>query len=204
MHTELPPYYNDLEQTLEESWRLLGLGAINRKHGFHHASIATIGLDGAPRARTVILRQASKEQRSIIFHTDQRSTKMRELEANPRIAVHFYDGVEKAQIRIEGVAKLHVGDDFARKRWDNSQKISRMCYSIQPAPGENIDAGGDYLIADAKNISISQQDVDFQNFAAVEIVVFKLEWLFLAIQGHRRARFMWDAQGNLTQNWLVP
>jgi pyridoxamine 5'-phosphate oxidase len=204
MKVELPEYYDSLEQTLGMSWQLLEQGASNRRHSFHNTTIATLGLDAAPRIRTVILRQANQQQRSLVFHTDQRSTKIAELQADPRIATHFYDGVTKIQLRIEGVAKLHIGDEFAKQRWDASQKMSRMCYSIQPAPGASILAGDGYKMADAKALSIADQDVDFKHFAAVEISISSLEWLYLSVQGHRRARFTWDAQGELKQNWLVP
>jgi pyridoxamine 5'-phosphate oxidase len=204
MKVELPDYYDSLEQTLGMSWQLLEQGATNRRHSFHHTTIATLGLDGAPRIRTVILRQANQQQRSLVFHTDQRSEKITELQADPRIATHFYDGVIKIQLRVEGVAKLHIGDEFAKQRWDASQKISRNCYSILPAPGDTILAGSDYEMLDAKTASLLDQDASFKHFAAVEIIISSLEWLYLSVQGHRRARFKWDAQGELKQNWLVP
>jgi hypothetical protein len=31
-----------------------------------------------------------------------------------------------------------------------------------------------------------------------------MEWLWLGFKGHRRARFIWDDNGNVDGVWLVP
>ncbi len=197
-------YYNDLNHVINESWQLIELGVSNRRHGFHNPVAATIGLDGRPRARTVILRSANKTDRKIVFHSDARSEKISELQADSRISMHFYDVNSKVQVRIEGVVELHTENEFARQRWDLSQKMSRMCYSVQPAPGTKIEHGNDYAMHDVKTVLPEDQEHDFKNFTAVEIHVSSLEWLFLALEGHRRAYFKWDKANLREQTWLVP
>ncbi len=200
----VPDYYNSLEGSLAESWRLLARGAADRRHGFHHPTIATLGLDGRPRARTVILRAIDVTNRRIVFHTDRRAEKIPELAKDPRIAGHFYDEGAKLQLRLEGRAKLHLGDDYARTRWEASQTMSRVCYSIMPGPGIVIETGHDYAMSDGETISRADQEPDFTNFAAIEIIVEQLEWLYLASAGHRRAQFSWGDEGAIRQSWLVP
>ena len=43
-------FYNDLDATLGELWRRLARGVADRRSGFHTVQLASIGLDGAPRA----------------------------------------------------------------------------------------------------------------------------------------------------------
>ena len=44
----------------------------------------------------------------------------------------------------------------------------------------------------------------YGNFAVVIVRLDSLEWLFLAGEGHRRARFGWVTDGGLTSTWLAP
>ena len=199
-----PDHYHDLSAALHQSWDLIEQGVTNRRHGFHNPVVATIGLDGRPRARTVILRSADKIERKLVFHTDARSEKIIEFTADSRVSMHFYDVASKAQIRIEGFATLHIQNAFAQKRWDMSLAMSRMCYAVQPAPGTQIECADGYTMNGIEIILPPNQTHDFENFAAVEISVTRLEWLFLAQQGHRRAVFKWTETGEYAQSWLVP
>lgn len=196
--------YSNLSQVLDESWRLMKLGVTDRRHGFHNPVVATIGLDGRPRARTVILRGADSENGNIIFHTDLRSDKVTELKNNPHISMHFYDTASKTQIRIEGIANLHVQNDYAKKRWNESQRMSRMCYSVQPSPGTEIVLSNSYSMTDATTVLPQEQEDYFNNFTVVDIKINTLEWLFLAFKGHKRARFGWLDNNLNKQSWLVP
>lgn len=197
-------HYHNLDKALDESWRLMEEGVTNRRHGFHNGVAATIGLDGRPRARTVILRSANRNEHSLVFHTDVRSQKIIELKSDPRLSMHFYDVTSKAQIRIDGVAHLHIENAFAHQRWDISQAMSRMCYSIQPAPGTPVEHADGYSIGNIETTLPQSLNKDFDNFAAVEVRVTSLEWLFLAREGHRRALFKWTENDRIEQSWLVP
>ena len=198
-------YYDDLDASLAESWKLLGRGAVDRRHGFHHPTLATIGADGSPEARTVILRAVDTVRRTIIFHTDARSKKVAEIAANPLVALHFYDSGQKIQLRVKGEAVLHAGDEVARRRWSASQPMSRLCYSIAPGPGDPIEAPNDYAMQDRDTLAAEGFDgTAFRHFVAVEITVQSIEWLYLALEGHRRASFRWLDDGTLAKSWLTP
>ncbi len=112
-----PAFQDDLPATLAEAWRCLRTGAASRRSAFHHPTVATIGRDGFPRARTMILRAADPEARRLRFHTDLRGEKVAELGASPRIAVHAYDPGHKLQVRLTGFGHIHHGDDIAREAW---------------------------------------------------------------------------------------
>lgn len=70
--------------------------------------VSTVGADGAPASRMVLLR--GLDDRGLTFYTSYFSRKGRELEANSRIAALFYWAELERQIRIEGIAE-RVSDE---------------------------------------------------------------------------------------------
>ena len=68
-------------------------------------ALATADTDGRPSVRMVLLR--GFDERGFVFHTNYKSRKARELEANPYAALCFHWPTLEEQIRIEGaVARL--------------------------------------------------------------------------------------------------
>ncbi len=63
-------------------------------------TLATCSADGAPSARTVLLK--GWDERGFVFYTNLESRKGAELAANPRAALLFYWKSLSRQIRIEG------------------------------------------------------------------------------------------------------
>ena len=194
---ETPAFAEDLDEMLAHAWRQLARGAKDRRSPFHTPTIATIGRDGRPRLRTVVLRAVEPTAGRLRFHTDVRSDKIAELAADPRIALHAYDPQGKLQVRIEGRAVVHRDDVLAEQAWRASRPASRACYAAEPAPGGTIAEGGGFrLPADEAGILAGRA-----NFSVVEVVAEALETLWLAHGGHRRARF---ALGHNRSDWLVP
>jgi hypothetical protein len=193
----VPDFYDDLRGALDEAWRLLTAGVSDRRSGFHTVTIATIGLDGRPRVRTVVLRGCDRTSASLRFHTDARAAKTAELQHDPRIALHGYDPSQKIQIRIEGMARIHSDDALADAAWEASREFSRACYSIAPGPGTTIAAPDGYVMPqDSHAVASGRSD-----FRAVIIAATSLEWLYLAHAGHRRALF---DLGTGEGRWLAP
>jgi pyridoxamine 5'-phosphate oxidase len=64
--------------------------------------LATADADGAPDARTVLLKGA--DAGGFSFYTDYRSAKARELDANPRAALVFWWAELERQVRVVGRA----------------------------------------------------------------------------------------------------
>jgi pyridoxamine 5'-phosphate oxidase len=139
MSAPLPPWHDDLPGSLAHAWATLVRGAADRRHAFHTPSVATIGEDGGPRVRAVVLRGVEPATRTLRFHTDARSAKARELVADPRIAIHAYDAGAKLQLRLEGQATLHRHDAVAEAAWAATRPFSRACYRVATAPGTPAD-----------------------------------------------------------------
>jgi pyridoxamine 5'-phosphate oxidase len=200
MSAQIPAFYEDLAETLAESWRLLARGVADRRSPFHHPTVATIGVDGAPQLRTVILRGCAGPERTLRFHTDARSAKVREIARDARVSLQFYDPSAKIQLRASGRAVAHRDDSVADAAWENTRTFSRQCYGIMPGPGSSIDACAAFTLPDD-----SEQGTlpGRANFVAVTVHVTRLEWLYLASAGHRRAHFTWDGDA-LRAGWLAP
>lgn len=63
-------------------------------------SVATVGDDGSPSVRVVLLK--GMDERGFVFYTNLTSRKARDLAARPRAALCFYWSALDLQIRIEG------------------------------------------------------------------------------------------------------
>ena len=75
-------------------------------------TIATIGADGAPDARVVLLKGV--DARGFTFFTDYRSRKGQDLEAHPQAALVFFWQELERQVRIRGtVVKLSAEESGA-------------------------------------------------------------------------------------------
>jgi pyridoxamine 5'-phosphate oxidase len=65
-------------------------------------SIATVGTDGQPSLRTVLLKYF--DATGFVFYTNLDSRKAREIKANPKVALLFYWAEIGRQVRITGTA----------------------------------------------------------------------------------------------------
>ena len=194
----IPTFYDDLDETRTQAWALLARGVADRRSAFHAPVVATLGLDGRPRARVVIVRGCDVAAGTLRFNTDRRADKFAELARDPRVSLTGYDAGSKIQIRVEGTATLHVDDAVADMAWAASRPFSRVCYGTVPSPGTLLGGGGDFALPAAD----AEIEAGRANFSTVVIRVHALEWLYLAHAGHRRARF--DVQAGQGGVWLTP
>jgi hypothetical protein len=195
-------FYDDLDETFAELWARLVRGAADRRSGFHTIQVATAGLDGGARVRTVVLRGAYKAAGSLRFHTDARSGKIAEIAADPRVEVCAYDPKAKIQARLSGRATVHEADPVAAAAWAATRPQSRVCYRAPVAPGAVVEAPG---AADPGPAQRAPEDPDegLAQFRPVVVTADRIEWLYLAARGHRRARFVRTGDG-WSGVWLAP
>lgn len=177
---------------------MLVRGAADRRHPFHTPQVATVGEDGAPSVRTVVLRGVEPAARRLRFHTDRRSRKARELAAEPRLAIHAYHPAARIQLRLWGTATLHRDDAVAEAAWAATRPFSRACYRLAAAPGSPADDPQAALA-----VSGDGPEAGREAFLAVTVSVARMEFLHLAASGHRRALYDWSS-GALEARWLVP
>lgn len=190
-----------LSQFHDAAWSLIEQGVKDRRKPAHTPSIATIGLDGRPRARVVVLRAGDSASRSLRFHTDVRSAKIAELSQNPSLEMLIYDAQARVQLRLGGRTEIfHYPTTQAIAAWQASLPMSKICYAVMPASGALIEAGDGFAL---KTIETSQPDDGIENFCAVVVHVETIELVYLAQAANRRARFSYDG-GVMIGAWLVP
>jgi hypothetical protein len=160
-----------------------------------------------PQLRIMILRDVSRDARTLRFHTDSRSTKAEQLRQNPATSVLIYDPAAKVQIRMSGKTHFTATGDLADMAWSASTPFARRCYMAEASPGtplaEPSSGLPDWIAGKQPE---ENQLADYRaNFAALLVEVDTIEWLYLANAGHRRARWQWDAvQNSWAGRWLIP
>jgi len=158
------------------------------RHGWHLLTVASIGVDGFPEARVVVLRGFDPIARRLAFHTDWRSPKVGELTKNPQLSLVSYDPGTRWQLRIRATASVHHLDEPARTAWQNAQPMSRIAYALPQSPSSEL---GDAAWAENPPIPDLMDEVAFANFCLIECEYDQLEVLELRKSGNRRARLEW-------------
>lgn len=197
---------DSLAQTYSYLWNELGRGVVDRRHGFHVPTLSTIGLDGAPCARAVVLRRIDAERGEIQCHTDVRSGKAAEIARDARVAWHFYDESRKLQLRVSATAEVLVHGAVADDAWARSAVTSRRCYLAPRAPGAVCDAPSPNLPEGVRDRRPTDEETlpGRANFAVVLTRATAIDWLYLASEGHQRARFTRGADGAWQGCWVEP
>ncbi len=195
-----------LSEVLDGLWRLLEEGVRNRDHGFHLPAVASLGRDGWPAVRTVVLRGVERSSRSLRFHSDRRSPKLAELAAEPRVSLLFYDPAELTQLRVSAQASIHGSDAVADAAWQATGLFSRRCYLQEPGPSQPVAGPTSALPRGlaARAPEVLESEAGRANFTVVLCRIEAIDWFYLNASGHRRARFAWDADGRLEAGWLAP
>ena len=203
----LPAYYDDLELSFEEAWSVVKAGVTNRHSPAHMPAVGTVDETGGPQLRIMVLRDVSRESRTLRFHTDARSAKADQLREKNATSVLIYDHAAKVQIRLSGTSRLVLEGDIAEAAWNSSTPFARRCYMAAAAPGTISDQPSSGLPdwIEGKQPDEAQLADYRPNFATMIVDVTTIEWLYLANVGHRRARWVFDAaQDSWAGSWLVP
>jgi pyridoxamine 5'-phosphate oxidase len=85
-------------------------------------TVATIGLDGFPKSRVVLLKKFTEE--GFIFYTNYNSEKGKAIEANPKICISFFWHSMERQVIIKGIAQRTsevTSDTYFDSRPDGSK-----------------------------------------------------------------------------------
>ncbi len=184
-----------LDEVRADAFRRLSHGVADRRSAFRSPALATVGPDGRPQVRTVVLRGFDPAARLLTVHSDVRAAKVTALRANPGVALHVWDDGAQIQIRIDGTAAVSANDELARAEWARLHEGSRAAYRSQPVPATPVEDPADVpRVDDAAALA---------QFAVLQIRFDGLEWLHLAREGQRRAAFSWHGDA-LEQRWLSP
>jgi hypothetical protein len=143
-------------------------------HEWRVAVLATVD-DGQADARSLVLREVDAAERRLVFYTDARSPKVRQIEQSPQGTLIFYSRELGWQLRMQ--VRLHVETDglAVSSRWARLQTTAgARDYQAVAAPGRPLDA------------PLSELGVR-GHFATIEAMAETVDWLELHPEGHRRA-----------------
>ncbi len=201
------PFLNDLNLSLEQAWQLLSEGARDRHSPLHSPAVASVTSAGAPSQRIMVLRSVDRESRQLRFNCDVRSAKIDEIGEHAGISVLGYHPEAKVQLRLSGTAQVRSTGPEADAAWAEASLYGQRCYLAEPAPGSPVDAPTSGLDPAMEGVKPTPEQVRpaRAHFAILQVEVDRIEWLYLAHRGHRRALFEWDKVGQRWDDgWLVP
>ena len=190
---------NSLELALENALNKLQKAVKKRNDDLHLLNVVTVDEQNRPNTRNVVLRDFSIENLTLRFHTDKRSSKIKDIKLNKDICLIGYDKRAKLQIRIDAEAYSIDNEEILLEIWQKMYPMSRECYRVAKSPGDKIESLAEIKFNEDNDSNL----VGFDNFAAVQCNIKSMEILYLSHTGHIRAKYNNDS-GILKGEWLVP
>lgn len=99
-------------------------------------TISTIGLDGFPKNRVVLLKQLTSE--GFVFFTNYESEKGKAIAQNPNVCLSFFWHNSERQVIIKGIAEKtseKISDDYFKSRPEGSQLGAIASNQSEVIPG---------------------------------------------------------------------
>lgn len=175
--------HDDLDKVAEAMMGRLVEAAHGRRGAWRLPILATVTADGAPSARTVVLRAVDPVARVLEIFTDTRSAKHAEIAAEPRVALTFWDPETAQQLRMAGRVAMLADPREVDTRWQ----------AIGPA-------GWALYRPDLTGDGPGERD----NFSVLQVTWSVWDWLWIDADRHHRARFVWGEDGRREATWIAP
>jgi pyridoxamine 5'-phosphate oxidase len=167
-------------------------------------TLATVGADGRPHARVVLLR--AYDDRGFVFYTNRDSDKGEELGRDPRASITFWWGVLERQIRIEGTVTA-CSDRESDRYWQSRPRASQI--SAWASPQSREIESRDWLESQIRAMETRFEEVEtiprppfwggFRLFA--DVIEF---WQGRRARSHDRFRYTREESGSYRIARLAP
>ncbi|WP_128003267.1 pyridoxamine 5'-phosphate oxidase family protein [Piscinibacter defluvii] len=178
-----------LEEVESAVWRELAACATDKAHPWRTAVLATVDGERAD-ARLVVIREVDARQKQLLFYTDERAGKVRQLLNRPLGTMVMWSQPLGWQLRCRVRLAVEMSGLAASSRWARIKLSPAAQDYLSPLPpGAPLDA-----LAPPTHGTVKR---DY--FAVIDATVDAVDWLELHAQGHRRAIF--DGQG---ARWVQP
>lgn len=169
-----------VDEALEDRiWHELDRATRDRAHAWRTAVLATVDEEGAPQARTVVLRGANKVQSELRVFTDGRSPKVTELQARPQAVLVFWSPALHWQLRVKMDTQVMDRGPEVDAAWERVRHSSAAGDYLGPAaPGEPVGSSAG-----------PAESVQEHHLLLLVGQVRAIDWLELADDGrHQRCR----------------
>ena len=182
---------NRLEKIAKEVWENLGAATTQKDHPWRYTSLSTLAKN-QPESRLIVLRQIDNSQRNLIFYTHYLSSKIAQIQSNPRGCCLFWDEKRAVQLRLKGNIVIHFEDDTSARHWVKIPPYRRFEYTRSSPPGSKLSA--------------SNEEKDLREspsfFAVLQFYCEEMDWLKLGRTEHLRAQFQWKEEWQ--GEWVMP
>ena len=180
----------NLDDVLDMAWATMR-GHRGTRGGFPGlAVLSTIGEGGGPESRAMVLRRADREAGVIDMYSDSETPKVRQIAAEPRVAVQLWASQQRIQLRLGGRAAVITGPQ-AQEEWRRVPDHAIVNYGVMPPPGTPIAAPNAY-----------ERRPEQGRFAVLRITIETIDLVHLGEPHHIRAAFR-RANG-WAGHWLAP
>jgi pyridoxamine 5'-phosphate oxidase len=189
-----PTRDQDAQDLIGRTSALFTAAPENPQAPFRYPVLATIGRDGSPNGRVLVLRTANAVNWQATLHTDSRSEKVAELAENSAAMLVFYDHEAGLQMRLKGIMGRMADTPEKKAVWQALPVTNRPNYHSSLPTGSEISG------ADGNTIQPDSQS-GYENFDVLHFTAETVDILQLTRAGNRRYRL--DIL-NETGAWLVP
>ncbi len=188
-------------QTPALSFIEAGLSALerslrDREGDLRNVQLATVSPDGHPGVRTLVLRGFERSPACAETHSDARAGKVRDIAHAGQVALLAWSAADHLQLRFEGSARLHRGDELARARWDKLSLNARKPYGLLAEPGGPI--------VDPAEQPHMPHEEQFQQFTVILIALASVDILRLDPDGGQTRAFGRFTPSGITASWIGP
>ncbi len=194
----------DLSNLHQFIWKLLVKATHQKQDPYRTPVMGTYGDQGINQ-RTVVLRNVDEIHKTLYIHTDLRSGKIGEIKRSNQVHWLFWNPRKRMQFRMIGTAQIHTDDDTADQMWENESPASLKLYMSSKAPGTKVDLPASGLPTNIERERLTRNDIEAgrKNFCVISSQIHQIDWLLLAPEGHRRAKFYLE-DGNWQKYWIIP
>lgn len=161
-------------------WQELEKAAADPQHGWRLMTLATVNGDEAD-ARSVVLREARRGPQELLFYSDARAGKVRQIERQPRGTLVLWSKALSWQLRLRVQMTVATEGTDVASRWAQVRLTrSAADYLAGAAPGSELPS------------PLVPERAAREHFAVVTARVLSIDWTELHADGHRRAIFSAD------------
>jgi len=169
-------------------WQQLAACAQDKAHAWRVMALASSAPGGLADVRSIVVREVNPATRTLLFFTDARSPKVAQLVAQPAASLLAWSAALGWQLRLQVLAEVQTSGLTVSSRWAR----------LKMSP-----AAHDYLSPLPPGTPVEHplpERGSRAHFAVVQLTVQAIDWLALHADGHRRALFGADGQGQ----WVSP
>lgn len=168
----------------------------DRDSPLRNIQLATVSPSGRPGLRTVVLRRFERSPPRAEMHTDLRAAKVRDIASARSVVILAWSPADQLQLRFEGDAIVHRGDEVARARWDALPPGARKPYGLRADPGIPVADPGDQA-----HLPPAEQ---FGQFGVVSVALAAVDVLRLGPGGSQTRAAGRFTPAGLTAEWVGP